>query len=435
MGITDYLQNLHIDRLSPMQEQVLSFFSRGNGDLLLLSPTGSGKTIAYLLSVLTTMKTDEDSLQTVVILPTRELCNQSLDVLNHMKTPFRGFSSHGGRSTMEEHRTISQQHPHIIFGTPGKLLDHLQKSNFDVSAVRYIVLDEFDKCLQMGFENEMQQLMRLLPTGCRHILLSATDTDVAAKFLRLECCKRIDAREDISHRLRSYWLRSETADKLPLLCSLLLSLPETASIVFVNYRESVERIFDELCQQGFEPAMYHGGMEQKDRERSLYKFMNGSRNVLVCTDIASRGLDFQQVDNIIHYHTAESPEVYLHRVGRTARWDKTGQTFHLLGANEPLPPFADADTAAYVVPAILPEPSQPKMQTIYVGKGKKDKTSKKDIVGFLCKNADMTMKDIGRIDLFERFAYVAVSRPCLKRVLQVSGQKIKGQRVLLEIIN
>lgn len=434
MEVKKILDNLGITALSSMQQQVVASFSRTGNDLVLLSPTGTGKTIAYLLCVVQNLNPLCNDVQAIVILPTRELCNQSMDVFQHMKTGLRGYASHGGRSTMQEHRELRAINPHIIFATPGKLLDHFQKQNILPQTIRYVVLDEFDKCLQMGFEQEMTQLQHFFPIHSRYILLSATTSDEINRFVRTSQTEILDYQTTDNSRLQSYICHIPTRDKLQHIIPLIASFGNSSTIIFVNYRESVERIYTELIAQGLEPAMLHGGMEQKDRERSLYMFMNGSRNILVATDIASRGLDFRCVTNILHYHVAETPEVYTHRVGRTARWDQTGLSIHLLGPQEAVPDYLPTDIPTYIISETLPTIPKPQMQTLYIGKGKQDKISKGDIVGFLCKNANMNATQIGRIDIFPRYAYVAVNRKQLQQALQTSGLKMKGHRVLLEII-
>ena len=188
-----------------------------------------------------------------------------------------------------------------------------------------------------------------------------------------------------------------------------------------------------LADQGFSTAFFHGGLEQKEREAALYRFSNGSANVFVSTDLASRGLDIPDIDNIIHYHLPESEDGYIHRVGRTARWEAKGKAYFLLGPTESIPEYVDAEVEEYEIPAELPAPAQPKMATIYIGKGKKDKISKGDILGFLCKKGGLQSSEIGKIDVNDRYAYAAIARPKLRSVLQkVKGEKIKGIKTIVE---
>ena len=228
---------------------------------------------------------------------------------------------------------------------------------------------------------------------------------------------------------------SPVKDKLESLALLLRSLGNQSTIVFLNYRDSVERTNKYLVEQGFSTSFFHGGLEQKERESSLYRFSNGSANILVSTDLASRGLDIPDIDNIIHYHMPESEDGYIHRVGRTARWEAQGKAFFLLGPEEHIPEYVDAEIEDYEMPAAdqLPAPAKPKMATIYIGKGKKDKISKGDILGFLCKKGGLQSAEIGKIDVNDRYAYAAISRTKLRSVLNnVKGEKIKGVKTIVE---
>ena len=204
--------------------------------------------------------------------------------------------------------------------------------------------------------------------------------------------------------------------------------------MFLNYRESVERVNSYLVEQGFTTSCFHGGLEQRQREDALYRFSNGSANVLVSTDLASRGLDIPNIENIIHYHLPESEDGYIHRVGRTARWDAKGRSFFILNSEEHIPDYVEGEVVTYADEKPQQTmPLAPKMATIYIGKGKKDKISKGDIVGFLCKSGGLKADEIGRIDVKERYAYVAVKRQKLQQVLrQTHGEKIKGIKTIIE---
>ena len=290
----------------------------------------------------------------------------------------------------------------------------------------------------MGFRDEMSEVISKLPQDIRHILLSATDAEEIPQFVNLGKTKRInyiDETAQISSRVNIYKVKSPDKDKLETVSKLLRHIGEKSSVVFLNYRESVERAADYLRQQGFAISMFHGGLDQKMREDALYKFSNGSANVLVCTDLASRGLDIPDIENIIHYHLPETEDAYVHRVGRTARWDKEGRTFFVLGPGESIPSYVEEEQADYPLPQQLPAPAQPRMTTLYIGKGKKDKISKGDIVGFLCKKGGVTVSDIGKIDVKERYSYVAIVREKLNTVLALTrGEKIKGIKTIVESV-
>lgn len=422
--------------LNAMQEATLHAVLHSNKDVVVLSPTGSGKTLAYLLPIVQLVDATDDEPQVLVVTPGRELALQSADVLKSMGSGLRTMACYGGRATMDEHRVLNKVRPQVIFGTPGRLNDHLDKGNFSADHIKYLVIDEFDKCLEMGFQDEMSRLIESLPNLQRHFLLSATEAEEIPRFVHIGRVETIDFRmdeEQVPERVHIYKVESPQKDKLETLAQLLLSLGDASSIVFLNYRDSVERTNDFLRSQGFATSMFHGGLEQQQREDALYKFSNGSANIFVSTDLGARGLDIPNIDNIIHYHLPECEDSYIHRVGRTARWEAKGRAFFLLGPSEQIPSYVDAEADDYEIPAELPAPAKPRMATIYIGKGKKDKISKGDIVGFLCKIGQLQSSEIGKIDVKDRYAYVAVVRPKLRQVLKLTqGQKIKGIKTILE---
>ena len=419
-----------------MQQEAMQAILHTNKDVVILSPTGTGKTLAYLLPLTQLVDANDELPQAVVVTPGRELALQSADVLKNMGSGLRAMACYGGRATMDEHRVMRQVRPQIVFGTPGRLNDHLDKGNLVADHIKYLIIDEFDKCLEMGFQDEMSRLVGSLPQLQRHILLSATEAEEIPRFVQMGRVVKADYRmdeEQVSDRVHIYKVESPQKDKLETLSQLLRSLGDQSSIVFLNYRDSVERTNHFLREEGFATSSFHGGMEQQQREDALYKFSNGSANIFVSTDLASRGLDIPDIDNIIHYHLPESEDGYIHRVGRTARWEAKGRAFFLLGPTEDIPEYVDADVETYEIPAELPAPAEPRMATIYIGKGKKDKISKGDIVGFLCKIGGLQSSEIGKIDVKDRYCYAAVARPQLKKVLQnTKGQKIKGIKTVVE---
>lgn len=431
------LEKLGITELNEMQQEAGNAILCGKQDVVVLSPTGSGKTLAYLLPLVQLLDARQDDVQALVIVPGRELALQSDRVLKDMGSGLRSAACYGGRTAMDEHRKLKEVRPQIIFGTPGRLNDHLDKGNISPYGVRYLVIDEFDKCLEMGFHDEMSRLLKKLPGVRRRFLLSATDTEQIPDFVQMGRTQRLDylmEEEQVPDRVALYEVKSPVKDKLETLKSLLCELGDQQSIVFLNYRDAVERVDDYLRRQGFATSAFHGGMEQKQREDALYKFSNGSANIFVSTDLASRGLDIPDIQNIIHYHLPQNEQELVHRVGRTARWDKEGRAFFIVGPEETMPEFIDGEVEAYDIsrPSVLVPPS-PKNATLYIGKGKKDKISKGDIAGFLCKKGGLEPGEIGRIDVMDRYAYAAVSRPKLQQVLrQTKGEKIKGIKTVIE---
>ncbi len=427
MNIND-LSALGISELSDMQQCVSKAWQeQSDKDIVLLSPTGSGKTIAYLLPLMERIDTSADCVQAVVIVPSRELAMQTDDVIKKMKTDVRSLCCYGGRPAMDEHRKMNVLQPHIIIATPGRLVDHLSKRNFEVTYIRTLVIDEFDKSLEFGFQKEMQEAISMLPLVKKRVLLSATDAEQIPHFVNMSGALRIDylkAEERVAFSI----VHSPQKDKLNTLLDLLRSLGSSKIIVFLNYRDAVGRVYDFLKAQGVAAEMYHGGMEQDRRERAIYKFGNGTSNVLVSTDLGSRGLDIPDTDCIIHYHLPINQEAYTHRNGRTARWEAEGRAFMILNEDESLPKYLNENAVReYYIPKKLPPIAQPQMATLYIGKGKKDKISKMDVMGFLCKIGGLERTDVGRIDVRDHCSYAAVSRSLIHQLLQrLEGQKIKG---------
>ena len=430
------LEAMKIVQLNPMQEAAIDAWSEGK-DLVLLSPTGSGKTLAYLLPLLGRLQPDVEGVQAVVLVPSRELALQTEQVFKSMNTSFKAVSCYGGRPAMDEHRTLKGVRPALVIATPGRMNDHLGKGNIDASAIRTLVIDEFDKSLELGFHDEMESVISRLPSLRRRFLLSATDADeiplfagVGNQAIRLDfLCEE----EQIPSRIRLHVVHSPEKDKLGALGDLLCTFGEESTLVFVNYREAVERVGKYLQSAGISCCMFHGGMEQPDRERALYRFCNGSCHVFVCTDLAARGLDIPHIDNVVHYHLPANEDGYIHRNGRTARWEAEGNAFLLIHSEENVPEYVRDTPEEYLLPANPPKPKPAKWATIYIGKGKKDKLSKGDIMGFLSKKGGLNRDDVGRIDVKEHYAFVAILRKKLAHTLNlVRGEKIKGMKTLFE---
>lgn len=437
MEINRILEKLGIASLNAMQEDASETIIAHNNDVVVLSPTGTGKTLAYLLPVVQLVDAASSDLQVVVVVPGRELALQSATVMGNMGSGLRSYACYGGRAAMDEHRQMRQICPQIVFGTPGRLNDHFDKGNLSADKVSILVIDEFDKCLEMGFHDEMERLLAKLPGLKKRILLSATDADEIPHFVNARRVERLDYLVDepnVRERINIYKVESPEKDKLGTLRQLLLGFGNESTIVFLNYRNAVERTAEFLKDNGFSVSAFHGGLDQKEREAALYRFSNGSACIFVSTDLGSRGLDIPDVGNIVHYHIPETEENYLHRVGRTARWDKTGKAYFILSEGETIPDYVEGDIVDFeITDNENLKPALPRMATLYLGKGKKDKISKGDIVGFLCKKAGLEKDDIGRIDVKDYYCYVAVAKSKAQQVLRkAKGEKIKGVKTIWE---
>lgn len=432
-------EKLGIETLNEMQQKMMRASSEPR-DIILLSPTGSGKTLAFILPVLKILRPTTGRVQCVVVAPSRELVLQIAGIINSIADGFKVTALYGGHKVEDEVNSLSAG-TDIIVATPGRLLDHINRRNVDVLPTRILVLDEFDKSLELGFEKEMKKIVGHLKNVSRTFLTSATNSDVLPEFLKLKdplTINFLSANEALKHRLRVHRVDSDANDKLQSLDDLLRTLAaggkHERSIVFVNYRESAERVAAYLRKEGVPCVLYHGALDQMERETALTMFNNGSRPVLVATDLASRGLDIENVRSVIHYHQALTPESYTHRNGRTARVDRSGDVYVLIGPEEDLKEFTEFDDTFYTHPeGEAPEASE--YETLRFSAGKKEKLSKGDILGFLLKEGGLDTDDVGKIAVFDHYSLAAVKSEKAREVEQrVKGKKIKGEKRLISLI-
>ncbi len=427
------IKQLGIESLNEMQQQMLELKDDFK-DIILHSPTGTGKTLAYLLPLSAILK-ESDKLQSLIIVPTRELALQVEKVFNDLQTPWKCVCCYGGHSVEIEKSAIANKKPEVLIGTPGRLLDHLSRASFNPQAIELLIIDEFDKALELGFQEDMEKIILQMENIRRRILISATSMDTIPSFTGVKDAHRLNfLRENkTSESLKYYEVYSEEVDKINTLYNLLGSFSEGSTIVFCNHRESVERVSALLNQKKFVNEAYHGGLEQLIRERSLIKFKNGSTLILVATDLASRGLDISNVQHIIHYHLPLDREAFVHRNGRTARWNETGSVYMLLNERESLPDFIDENFTPYSLKNNELFHVIPQWTTLYIGRGKKHNISKGDIAGFFHKQGKLTKAELGRIDLLDYCTFVAVPRSKVQQIIyEVKNEKIKGVKTIIE---
>ena len=432
-----------ITALNEIQEAMLRHGAEKR-DIILLSPTGSGKTIAFTLPLLKLMRPSTGRVQAVIVAPSRELVTQIAGVIRQLARGFRVLGLYGGHSVEDEVNSL-QVVPDIVVATPGRLLDHARRDNIDLTPVRLLVLDEFDKILEAGFEEEMGKIVRRLKNVSRTILTSATKADTLPDFLRLDNPVIVDylgGNEELRGRMRLRSVRSDGRDKLVSLLSLLRAVGiRERVIVFVNHRESAERVYDFLRGEGVSAVLYHGALDQRQRESALALFNSGARPILVATDLAGRGLDIADVGTVIHYHQPLTAEMYAHRNGRTARVARSGDIYLLLGPDEEMKDFVEADgeTTPEAVAAERPEGDgslRSGFEALYIGAGRREKLSRGDILGFLTKEAGLQGSEVGKIEVFDHYAIVAVASGVAKKAL-ISGRekKIKGEKRRVSLIS
>ena len=429
-------ERLGISDLNDLQKSVLKNL-KISSSAIIYSPTGSGKTLAFSVTLLKALKNlDTEKLQAVIIAPSRELVIQISDVIRPIAPDYKVTSLYGGHNVADEKNSL-QNVPSIIVGTPGRLLDHANRGNIDLTNVRQLILDEFDKCLELGFEEEMRKLLKKMPNLSRKILTSATILKEIPEFVNLREYVTLDFLENAENpneRTTIWQVKSEGKDKLAALRTLLYCIPQGKTIIFANYRDAVSRIYQNLKDNQISAGIYHGALEQMDREKAIAMFNNESYPILVSTDLGSRGLDIKEVKNIIHYHLPVSQESYTHRNGRTARVDKTGDVYILTHQDEQLPDFVTIEETFN-----LPEKCEQKSivnrnSTLYFKAGKKEKISKADIVGFIANNSQIAPNEIGVINVYDHYALVAVPKQKAKTaVSQLLKAKIKGKKIRIEI--
>ena len=428
----EILARLHIDALNDMQQAAL-VASREHPKIILLSATGSGKTIGFLLPLLEKMNPAQKGTQSLVMVPTRELALLIERVFRKMTTGYSVTCCYGGHKREIEENNLLEK-PSLIIGTPGRLADHIRRGNIITSGIRQLVLDEFDKMMEFGFDEEISYILQSLPVVSFRLLVSATEALSLPEFVAMSGAHTLNFLSgEAAAGLQLLYLKASSADKLDPLFQLLCLWGGRSSIVFCNFRETVEKTSEWLRDRGLTNVFYHGAMEQDQRDTALAKFMNGTADVLVTTDLAARGLDIKHIRYIIHFQLPADEAAFTHRNGRTARMEESGTALLLLGEDEYLPAYA-ADATAFTLPATpSPVPDKPKWVTLLVSAGKKDKINKIDIVGFLTNKGQLKKDEVGLIEVKDFHAFVAVRRSKASALLSsIKNEKIKGRKVKID---
>lgn len=420
-------ERLNVEELTPMQHKMAGL-PAGASAVALISPTGSGKTLAFALALLPRVSGTTGKVEALVIAPTRELTLQLAKTLSALAPSLRIAALYGGHSVIDETRSLEAQTPAIVVGTPGRILDHIGRGRLDLYRVKVLAADEYDKSLELGFQDEMRRIVRKIHAPELLILTSATRLDELPEWLPARNLQTLDFSDSSAARpdLSEYAVASDEADKLPALKELLLRLPQERTIVFVNHRESAVRVYDYLRKQGFPAALYHGAIDQHDRENAVDTFTNGSTPILVATDLAARGLDIPSVRNVIHYHQPSSAETRTHRNGRAGRMGVAGEVYYLTGPGEEAPVGVGPISFAHT----QPQPWPTTLHTLYFHSGRKEKLSKGDIVGALTGPGGLAGSSIGHIALHDHRALVAVTAPDVRALAAtLSAGRIKGKRI------
>ncbi len=420
-----------IQALNLMQETAQHAI-HSNSETVLLSPTGTGKTLAFLLPVIAELKRDVSEVQALILAPSRELAIQIEQVAREMGAGYKINAVYGGRSFSKDKIEL-QTRPAILIGTPGRVADHLRRSTFPPDHITTLVLDEFDKSLEVGFAEEMSEIISALSELNKKILTSATSAVEIPDFVKLVAPKVLNFLEEGSPKLVIKSILSPEKDKLETLVKTLCHIGDQPGIVFCNYKDTIQRVSDFLTENGIAHGCFYGGMEQQDRERALIKFRNGTHQLLIATDLAARGIDIPELGFILHYQLPHRSEDFTHRNGRTARMHQGGTAYVLQWKKEPLPDFIRVDGVEHLEYAPTP-PASP-WQTIFISGGRKDKISKGDIAGLCFKEGQLSKDDLGIIELKSDCAFAAVKAEKVPQLLtKINNNRLKKKKVRVVLI-
>lgn len=428
------LLNLGIKNLNEMQE-VAQNSILNDSNILLLSPTGSGKTVAFLLPIFKMLQEEVSTVQCLILVPSRELGLQIEQVWKKMGTNYKVNVCYGGHSIDTEIKNLSNP-PAVLIGTPGRIADHLDRGTFTTENITTLVLDEFDKSLQLGFHEQMSFIIARLKKLNKRVLVSATSDIEIPKYtgvINPTVLDFIPEKEENSN-LSVKMVLSKEKDKINSLFHLLCSLKSQSAIVFCNHRDAAERISDTLNEKGIYATYYHGGMDQDERERALIQFRNGSVSYLVTTDLAARGLDIPEMKNVIHYHLPSKGDEFTHRNGRTARMLASGTAYIIAHESEKKMDYLDYGMPVLNVDNATTLPKPPEFKTIYISGGKKMKLNKIDIVGFFSQKGKLEKGDLGLIEVKDFISFAAVKAKKVKDLLNnIRDEKMKGKKFKIEV--
>jgi len=428
------LLNLGIESLNDMQETAQQTILN-DSNVLLLSPTGSGKTLAFLLPIFEMLEPEIKTVQCLILVPSRELGLQIEQVWKKMGTEFKVNVCYGGHSIDTEIKNLSNP-PAVLIGTPGRIADHIDRGTFTADTITTLILDEFDKSLQLGFHEQMSFIIARLPKLNKRILVSATSDIEIPKYTRVVHPTVLDfiPEQEDKTNLSMKLILSPNKDKIDTLFNLICSLKSESAIIFCNHRDAAERISDTLNEKGIYSTYYHGGMDQDERERALIQFRNGSVSYLVTTDLAARGLDIPEMKHVIHYHLPSKEDELTHRNGRTARMLASGTAYIIIHESEKKLDYIDYGMKVLGVENSVKLPKAPEFQTIYISGGKKTKLNKIDIVGFFSQKGQLEKGDLGLIEVKDFISFAAVKSAKVKDLLKnIRDEKMKGKKFIIEV--
>ncbi len=441
LALLSNLNSLGYESMTPIQAKSLPHILKGQ-DVIAQGQTGSGKTAAFGLGLLTKLDVKRFRIQSLVLCPTRELADQVAKEIRKLGRSIHnikvltlcGGAPFGPQVGSLEHGA------HIIVGTPGRIEDHLGKGTLKLEDVNLLILDEADRMLEMGFQESLDFIIKQIPSDHQTLMFSATFAAqvkaVAKRIMQQPVMVKVASMHDDSSIMQHVFKANDNAHRFMVLRLLLQHYHPESAVVFCNTKIETQEVADELNQHGFSALALHGDLEQRDRDQTLIRFVNKSISVLVATDVAARGLDIESLDAVINYQIARDIEVHVHRIGRTGRAGNKGfagtiytdkEHFKLLKLEE----FLGQKITTEALPSenILAKPVyQPRMATLQIDGGKKQKIRPGDILGALTGENGIAGKQVGKIQLFPNKSYVAVDREVLQYALRkISNGKLKGR--------
>ena len=427
----ELLAKLSITALNEMQEEVvLAIASVAN--TILLSPPGTGKTVAFLLPTIKALDPDCEEVQLLILVPSRELAIQIEQVIRQMGSGYKANAIYGGRPISKDKIDLAHT-PSVIIGTPGRVADHMRRKTFVTSSIKTLVLDEFDKSLEVGFEKEMREIIENLKQIEKRILTSATQDIEIPEFVGIKNEVVINYLDTKTTALSIEIVNSQEKNKLQALVDLLYHIGNEPGIIFCNFKNTINYVSDFLKQKQIPHGHFYGGMGQIERERTLIKFRNGTHQIIIATDLAARGLDIPELNFIIHYQLPLKLEEFTHRNGRTARMNASGTAYVLKWIDESLPEFIDATNVLKLQDKETTIFS--KWATLFVSGGRKDKISKGDIAGLFFKQGNLKGEELGVIELKQDCAFVGVPKEkALEIVEKTNNTRLKKKKVRITLL-
>ncbi|MDQ6954637.1 MAG: ATP-dependent RNA helicase DbpA [Mariprofundaceae bacterium] len=446
-GILQNLASLNYTMMTPIQAESLPHILTGK-DVIAQSKTGSGKTAAFGLGLLENLDITTLHTQALVLCPTRELADQVARELRKLARNIANVKiiTLCGGMPMYSQQASLRYGAHIIVGTPGRIEDHLKRGTLKLNQLQILVLDEADRMLEMGFQLALDSIVKKLPEQRQTLLFSATfqkkTQAIAKRMMRQPITVKVAVSHDNKNIAQCFY-QVEHKNRLEALRLLLLQQQPESSIVFCNTKRETEEVTNALIYAGFSALALNGDLEQRERDQAIIRFANRSISILVATDVAARGLDIDALDLVINYELAHEPETHTHRIGRTGRAGKQGLAYSLFGTTDNykmtvLSDYLQQNIQASPLPSskFLKETAKKAaMTTLQISGGKKHKLRPGDILGALTADNDIAGAQVGRINIMDQWAYVAVNRTIVSLAVNKLGSgKLKGRSFRISVI-